>query len=216
MVRAERTFAHPVAIAGGALAVLAGSAAVALQDPVPSWELSLTRWINDAPDLLASPLYPVMQLGVVLAPLALALVIVVVGRDRPAAVAVVVSAVVAWFGAKAVKQLVDRGRPLEYLPGIDVREGDGQGLGFISGHSAVAAATAVTLMAVLPRRARPVVVVLAVLVGVARIVYGVHLPADVVGGWAFGALVGLGAVELLDAWRARAADSDAAVAMEGS
>lgn len=51
-------------------------------------------------------------------------------------------------------------------------------------------------MTVLPRRARPWLVLAAVAVGIGRIVHGVHLPADVTGGWAFGVLVGLGTIEL--------------------
>ena len=46
-------------------------------------------------------------------------------------------------------------------------------------------------MALLPKSLRPGAVVIAGLTGIARIVYGVHLPADVVGGWAVGTLVGL-------------------------
>jgi membrane-associated phospholipid phosphatase len=53
-------------------------------------------------------------------------------------------------------------------------------------------------MAALPRRWRPLPAIVAFLVGVARIVHGVHLPADVVGGWSFGVLVGLGALGAVD------------------
>jgi undecaprenyl-diphosphatase len=90
-----------------------------------------------------------------------------------------------------VKGIVERGRPLAYIPDIVVREGDGTGLGYISGHSAVAASAAIMAMVTLPRRWRPVAVVVAVLVGIGRIVHGVHLVADVVGGWSLGVLTGL-------------------------
>ena len=46
-------------------------------------------------------------------------------------------------------------------------------------------------MVALPRRWRPFAAVVAALVGIARIVHGVHLPADVIGGWSFGVLTGL-------------------------
>ena len=45
---------------------------------------------------------------------------------------------------------------------------------------------------VVPKRWRLAVVALAALVGVARVVVGVHFPMDVVGGWSFGVLTGLG------------------------
>jgi len=190
-------FDHPWRIAGGAVVVLAGASAVAAQRPLPARELDLTVWLNHAPDWVATALYPVMQLGTIIAPIAFAVVVMVWRRDWWTALASVVGGVVTWFAAKGVKQIVQRGRPLQYLPDIHVREGSGTGLGFISGHSAVAACTALIAMTVLPRRWRPLLVLLAALVGVARIVHGVHLPVDVIGGWAFGVLAGLGVVEVL-------------------
>lgn len=196
-------FDHPWRIATGAGVVLAASAVVAAQRPLPARELDLTMWLNSAPDWVATALYPVMQLGTIIAPVAFAVVMVVWRRDWWTAAASVLGGVVTWFAAKAVKQIVQRGRPLQYLPDINVREGSGTGLGFISGHSAVAACTALIAMTVLPRRARSWLVLLALLVGVARIVHGVHLPCDVIGGWAFGALAGLAVVELLGRVRHR-------------
>jgi glycosyltransferase 2 family protein len=189
-------FDHPWRIAAGATAALAVSGVIATQDPLPSWELSLTTWINNAPDWVATALYLPMQLGTVIAPLGFAIVVVLWKRDWWTAAASVAGGLTAWFAAKGIKQVVERGRPLQYLPDLDVREGSGTGLGFISGHSAVAACTALIAMTVLPRRARPWLVAAAVAVGVGRIVHGVHLPADVTGGWAFGVLVGLGTIEL--------------------
>jgi membrane-associated phospholipid phosphatase len=58
-------------------------------------------------------------------------------------------------------------------------------------------------MLVVPRRARPVVILIVFLVGVARIVFGLHLPVDVIGGWAFGCLIGLVVVEVVDRLRSR-------------
>ena len=192
-------FAHPRAIAATAVVGLVGSYLVAVQDPVPQWELNLTEWINGAPDVLAYLLYPIMQLGTLVGPAAVAIAAVWLGRDRLLAVASIIAGLVAWFGAKALKQMIERSRPMEFLPDVDVREGSGEGLGYISGHSAVAATAAVMAMAMLPRRWRPVAVAVAALVGIARIIYGVHLPADVVGGWSFGTLIGLGSLAAVDA-----------------
>lgn len=192
---------HRKAILATSVVGLSGSWAVALLDPAPSWELRLTTAINDVPDTVASVLYPVMQLGTVAAPLAAAAGIVAFRKDRVLALATVAVGTTAWFGAKAVKELVGRDRPLAYVADLVVREGDGTGLGFISGHSAVAAATAVMVVAALPARHRWMPGVVAAVVGVARIVHGVHLPADVVGGWSFGALLGLGAVALAERLR---------------
>jgi len=174
------------------------SLAVAAKRPVPDWELRLTRTVNDVPGWVAGVLYPVMQLGTVWAPIVVAVVLVVWRRDVWLGAAAVVGGLVAWFGAKAIKRAVERDRPLAFVSDLVVREGDGTGLGFVSGHAAVAAVTAVVVLAALPRRWCPAALALAFAVGIARIVHGVHLPADVVGGWAFGALVGIGLVALVD------------------
>jgi undecaprenyl-diphosphatase len=185
-----------------ALVLLSASAVVAWPDTVPEWEVRSTEWINGAPDAVAWALFPVMQLGTLVAPLVVAVAIAVFRKDRGLAIATAAVGVSVWFGVKGVKHIVERGRPPQYLPDIDVRDGDGSGLGFISGHSAIAASIAVMAIAALPPRYRPVGVVAAVLVGFARIVYGVHFPADVIGGWSFGVLVALAGLWVLDRYRA--------------
>jgi undecaprenyl-diphosphatase len=184
-------FRRPLVIAAVAAIGLVASYAVAIQRPLPDWELRLTEWINDVPDWVGSALYPIMQMGTLGGPIFVAVLIAIFRRDLVLSAAVVVTGLVTWFAAKGVKKMVERGRPLTYLPEIVVREGDGTGIGYISGHSAVAASAAIMAMVALPRRWRPLVAVAAALVGIARIVHGVHLPADVVGGWSFGVLLGL-------------------------
>jgi glycosyltransferase 2 family protein len=184
-------FRRPLVIAAVAAVGLVASYAVAIQRPLPDWELRLTERINDVPDWVGSVLYPVMQMGTFGGPIIVAVLIAIFRRDLVLSAAVVVTGTLTWFAAKGVKKMVERGRPLTYLPEITVREGDGTGIGYISGHSAVAASAAIMAMVALPRRWRPLAAVVAALVGIARIVHGVHLPADVVGGWSFGVLTGL-------------------------
>jgi undecaprenyl-diphosphatase len=184
-------FRRPRVIAGIAAVGLVSSYAIAVQRPLPSSEIDLTDLINDAPGWVASALYPIMQMGTFAGPIIVAVLIAVFRRDLVLSAAVVVVGIATWFAAKGVKKVVERGRPLTYMPDIVVREGDGTGLGYISGHSAVAASAAIMAMVALPRRWRPVAAVVAVLVGIGRIVHGVHLAADVVGGWSFGVLTGL-------------------------
>lgn len=194
----DHSIEHRGLVTGVAAAVFAGASLVAWKEPLPGWELDLTEWINGADEWVAAALYPVMQLGTLGAPVIASLGILIGTRDRLLAAATLVTGVVTWFAAKAVKQVFERGRPLQYLPEVEVREGAGTGLGFISGHSAVAAATAMMVIAAVPRPWRWVPAVLAGLVGLGRIVHGVHLPADVVGGWAFGTLVAVGVLEVVD------------------
>jgi undecaprenyl-diphosphatase len=148
-------------------------------------------------------MWPVMQGGTLVAPIVVAAGIVVVRRDWYVAGVLVVVGVVTWLGSQAVKQLVERERPFAFIVDVNVREGTGSELGYLSGHSAMAAAIGVVLLTVVPRRWWPLLVVLVAIVGVGRIVHGVHLPADVIGGWAFGTLVGLVGVNVIDRHRAR-------------
>jgi glycosyltransferase 2 family protein len=194
---------HPVALAAGAVVGLVGSYLIAIRRPVMQSELDLTTKINQAPDAVAHTLWPVMQLGSVWGPVVVAVAILAFVRDKLLAATVLVTGIVTWFAAKGAKDIVERGRPRAYLPDIVVREGRGTGLGYISGHSAVAAAAAIVAATAVPRKARPVLGILAVAVGMARIVYGVHLPADVIGGWSFGVLMGLGGVEISEQIRHR-------------
>jgi len=193
-----RSFRRPGVIAALAATGLATSYAVSVQDPIPAWELDLTEWINGVPDVVAQLLYPIMQLGTLGGPILVAAAVGFLRRDWWFSAAMVSAGVVTWFGAKGVKRLVDRGRPGAYLSEINIREGEGTGLGYISGHSAVAACAAVMAMTVVPARWRPALAAVAGLVGVARVVHGVHLPADLVGGWSFGTLIALGALAVLD------------------
>lgn len=197
------TFRSPTAIAVVSGVGLVASYVVAVQRPVPEWELDLTRWINDWPDPVAAALYPGMQLGTLGGPAIVAAAVAIFRRDWWLSLTTMATGLVTWFAAKGVKKLVERDRPLGYLPEVIVREGDGSGLGYVSGHSAVAASAAVMAMSAMPRRWRPVAAVLAGLVGVARIVHGVHLPADVIGGWSFGTLLALGGLSILDAAESR-------------
>ena len=197
-------FEHPRAVAVTAAVALAVSWVIAVRRPVPGWELRLTEWINDAPSALASALQPVMQMGTLGGPIVVAIAIVVVKRDWLLGGAVVATGAFTWLAAKGVKQLVQRDRPPSYLPDVVVRDGDGSGLGFISGHSAVAASAILMAIVVIPKRLRPVAVAVAGLVGLARVVVGVHFVADVVGGWSFGVLTGLGGLAVAGAVRTRA------------
>jgi undecaprenyl-diphosphatase len=164
-------------------------------DHVDHWELDLATWINDAPSWLAGVLWPVMQLGSFWGPIVVgAVAAFFYGWERGAAV--MVSGLAAWWLAKGVKSIVERGRPLRYIPDIHVHGVADEGFGFVSGHTAVAFAVATALMPVLPRWGRVVAYGVATIVGLARIVYGAHLPLDVVGGACLGIVCGA-AVDLV-------------------
>jgi membrane-associated phospholipid phosphatase len=133
-----------------------------------------------------------MQLGTVGAPIAVAVVgWLALRRWRPPA-AVVLAGCMGWAAAQAVKALVVRARPDALLADVVSREG-AQGLGFVSGHAAIATAVAAALWPYLRSRGRVASVGLVALVGIGRVYAGAHLPVDVLGGVAIGALAGLAA-----------------------
>jgi glycosyltransferase 2 family protein len=113
-------------------------------------------------------------------------------RIRLAAYATLAAGTI-YLVAKLIKVFVQRGRPQTLLENVYIFDIPDRGLGYVSGHAAVAVSLATVASPFLGRRARRVAWTLAGLVCVARIYVGSHLPLDVVGGaalgWAAGALV---------------------------
>ena len=83
--------------------------------------------------------------------------------------------------AKLLKAVVERPRPGALLDDVVVRGPEVSGQGFVSGHATVVTVVAVLLLPVLSRRWRAVALALVLLVALARVYVGAHLPLDVVG-----------------------------------
>jgi undecaprenyl-diphosphatase len=174
-----------------AAAALVGSA-LESKKGLPPWERRVYRSINDAPGELAVFAWAPMQAGSLSAPFVLAGVTYWRTRRLDPAVSFAVAGFATWLAAKGVKKIVGRGRPYDFDATTNLRlatRTDGS-LGYISGHAAVAG----TLATIIGRDRTPVeaaaLLGFAVGVGVTRIYAGAHLPLDVVGGVAFGVLVG--------------------------
>ena len=152
-------------------------------------ERDVFRLVNDLPDAFYWPVWAVMQLGNLFAPMVVGLLVAVPLRRRRLGGSIATAGVTTWVVAKLVKDVVQRGRPAHFLP--DLLHGPTTaGLGFVSGHAAVAAAIATAAAPYLPRRARRTVWALAWVVGFGRVYTGAHLPLDIVGGVAVGWFVG--------------------------
>jgi glycosyltransferase 2 family protein len=178
-----------VLVVGGA-ALLAGSwVIVAAKGDVPPWEKGTFDALNELPDALWSVVWAPMQLGSLAGSLVVVAVIHMVGRNVRLTLAALTASLVAWWSAKGVKALVSRARPGALLSRVNLREHAG-GLGYVSGHSAVAFALASVLAPSLPGRWRPAVYGAATVVALARVYSGAHLPLDVVGGAGLGVLAG--------------------------
>jgi len=172
-----------------AMFVLAITWVAALPDDISAVEEFLFRAVNDLPDLIEYPGWPVMQFGAIIAVPVMAAVYFALFRDWRVPAHLVLAGGTAWLVAKVAKELVGRGRPAAFLSDINLRPA-WDGLGFPSGHTAVAFAIAVVLGAALSRRWRNAIWGIAIVAGLLRIYTAAHLPLDVVGGWALGIAVG--------------------------
>jgi undecaprenyl-diphosphatase len=130
-----------------------------------------------------------MQLGSLPGSLVVVVVVYAVTSNARLAGATLAASQAAYWGAKAVKDLVARARPGALLTGVHLRE-HVSGLGYLSGHTAVAFALATVLAPSVPRGWRPVLFAVAGLVAFARVYGGAHLPLDTVGGAGLGLLCG--------------------------
>lgn len=183
-----------LSVAGSYLAVRSGEA-----DPV---DAAAGRFATrgDSPRLdrvigIATDLGSVYGLAGVAGSLALS------GRPR-LAVRVTASGLTAWTAAQAVKPLLHRPRPYEL--GTSPRlVAPPAGSSWPSGHAAVAAAMAATVVPELPRRQRVGAVVLTTAVGVSRLRVGVHHLTDVFAGFGVGVMSALAVDEVFTRWRRR-------------
>lgn len=173
-----------------ALAVVAVTSAVAWDGEVADWEASILRFFNDWPDWLEPPLWVLQQFGLLFAPVTAGLVIVWYSRRwQHFAAFAAVAPLKLGIEKLLIKQHVERERPFVSVGSdIQVRGPAFEGLSFPSGHTTTAFATAVLIGAFLPPRWRPLPMIWAVVVGIARLYYGEHNFLDVVAGAALGTM----------------------------
>jgi membrane-associated phospholipid phosphatase len=189
MTRFERRQVPSVVVPAVAGAVLYGSARLARANAVGDSEERFFRRFNDAPDELHVPAWVIMQSGSLAGVFVAAAELGRRHRPRTAAAAAVAGTAV-WAGVKLIKPLVGRGRPEHHLDSVSVRGQAQSGLGYPSGHAAVA----LTLALIAPRAAtlpsRAAVMAFGGVIGSTRMYVGAHLPLDVAGGLAIGLLAG--------------------------
>jgi undecaprenyl-diphosphatase len=173
----------------GSLTVFVGGAIIARRPGVTRTELRWFELLNGLSRRVYAPVWGLMQLGSLGGPLVTGAVIRAAGHRR-LGIRVMTVGAVTWVAAKAVKPSVRRGRPAVTIPATRVLGQEQSGLGYPSGHAAVAAGTAVVLAPHLSRRWRPLAWAVALAVGPMRAYVGAHLPLDVLGGVALGVAIG--------------------------
>jgi membrane-associated phospholipid phosphatase len=184
-----------------ALTVVVAATVLAVE-PLPKWEVEVFRAINDLGRNAEWPMWVMQQAGMLFAlPVGAAILWIVVSHWRPPLALVVGGIVFGWTAARVIKAYIARGRPGALLE--DVSFGWRTPIetnGYLSGHAVVAVTLAVVLSPYMPRWLRWALYALAGIVCFSRMYMGAHLPLDVVGGAAFGVLVG-SAVNLLSGLR---------------
>jgi undecaprenyl-diphosphatase len=174
-----------LAMIGVGLALLALSWWAAAADSISDVEEEVFRFVNDWPDWLEGPIWPIMQFGAIAAVPLVAVVAWLVTRRWRLATGIVAAGLGAWLAAKVVKEIVQRGRPQDFLVDINFRP-EWEGLGFVSGHAAVAFAMAAVLSPRLRSPWKAVVWAVAIATGVLRMYTAAHLPLDITGGAGLG------------------------------
>jgi undecaprenyl-diphosphatase len=157
---------------------------------VTELETSIFNAVNDLPQRLYAVVWPSMQYGTFITIPVLSLIAFAFRRFR-LGLAMLLAGVSVYLIALVVKETVERGRPGGLIDGVEAREVFGaESLGFPSGHAAVAASLTVVVAAHLSRRWAIAAAILAFAVMFGRMYVGAHLPLDLVGGAALGAMAG--------------------------
>lgn len=185
-----------VAVLLTGLVVFAACAALIHRHRVAGAETAVFRAINDHTVVPQFVVWPIMQLGNFLVIPAAAVAAAVWRRWRLAASLLVAGLGAYLLAAHVVRASFVRGRPASLLADVHLRNAPAGGLGFVSGHVAVATALTAVAWPYLRGPWRAVAVAVTCLVALARLYVGAHLPLDVLGGAGLGLAVA-GAVRLI-------------------
>ena len=173
-----------VRLALGAAGVVVTAATLDRERVGPTEERCF-RLVNELPDPLFPPTWVVMQAGA-LGAVPVAAGVAYLADERRVAGHILTGGASAWALSKVVKRVVQRPRPGALIRDSRRRGAEATGLGYLSGHAAVAVAMMLAAWPRLGRRARAASLLAVPIVGLSRIYVGAHLPLDVVGGASLG------------------------------
>lgn len=152
---------------------------------IADWEVNLFQFFYGLPDYLRPFFFVITQLGSIWM-LGILLVFYLTRKKRQIVLRLMLTGLLAYLISGFAKDIWGRVRPGDIL--IDVVNLDYivRGPGFPSGHTALAAALALTLGWYFKGKYYWVVVAWIALVGISRMYLGIHFPLDIVGGFAIG------------------------------
>ncbi len=180
-----KTLRHPSTQMLAALILFIVSAILVHDGELEAWE----RWVFEAIYSLPNELTPlfivITQFGGVLVLLCLGAIFIIKKRYN-IVIRMLMSGLMADLLAHVGKSFVGRPRPVDLFTELSIRDPFTTGVGFPSGHTALATAAALVLGHYLPKKYKWIAPVWIISVAVSRVYLGVHAPMDLVGGFALG------------------------------
>ena len=205
---------RPVCGAAAAFGLFLSGARVARRHPVTAREIRCFSAVNGLSGKGFVPVWMVMQFGSLGGVLVTGAATGAAGRPRLGR-GLAAAGTLTWLGAKAAKPLVRRARPRLLIATATVRGQEQAGLGYPSGHAAVAGALAAVVAPEVAAAWRLPLWMTALGMGTARMYVGAHLPLDVAGGMALGFAIGTGSRAVMDRGSRRAGPAAPAAAAGG-
>src|SRR4030095_5984073 len=160
-------------------------------------EQDIFAFFYGMPDSLLRFAQVVTQLGSAWILLVAFALLLIIKRNPKPALVVLGSGALTYLLTVLCKVVVARPRPYDLLHNVVTREAVVSGMGFPSGHVAMATAVSLSLLPYLPKAWRWLPIPWIALVAWSRMYLGVHAPLDILGGFALGALVVLLAPNVL-------------------
>lgn len=158
-------------------------------DTIIGGELFLFRLLNNVPTAVGLPFLVITILGSIGISWLVA-IILFFRRQYAFAIELWLAATIAWLSVRAVKFMAVRPRPYDILQNVHVLDTPDSALGYPSGHMAVITAAAVVIGQRLSPVGRRWLYAIVLLVGISRVVVGMHAPFDVLGGFGVGLIAG--------------------------
>lgn len=167
-----------------AVALFTATVLLSRGEQILAWERQLFLLVYELPAFMFTFFYSVTQLGSVYM-LAVVPLLYLLTKRHHAAIRMLLTGALAYMIAGVAKDVFGRGRPHELV--ADIMSLDTiRGPGFPSGHMTLAVALALVFGRYVPRKYYWIPVVWMLGVGLSRLYLGVHLPLDIIGGFALG------------------------------